>query len=241
MLSNSFTRKVNTQAKWMFLLVILPLYMYCGSIIISAFLKFIIITFSLTLSESTINCYVNLLFDLGMLIIVWLTFKDSMIEQWHDFKQDIKGHLLYGLLIGTALVYGVGIVGGFITLLLGGASTSENQNLIQTIVAAHPFLMSLTTVVFAPLLEETIFRGIVFGWVYEINPKLAHLVSAFVFGFVHVMISVLSGNISEWIQIFSYFFMGAALSYLYEKRNNIYVPILSHAMNNFIAMLLMIF
>ena len=65
--------------------------------------------------------------------------------------------------------------------------------------------------------------------------------SAFVFGFVHVMISVLSGNISEWIQIFSYFFMGAALSYLYEKRNNIYVPILSHAMNNFIAMLLMIF
>ena len=183
MLSNSFTRKVNTQAKWMFLLVILPLYMYCGSIIISAFLKFIIITFSLTLSESTINCYVNLLFDLGMLIIVWLTFKDSMIEQWHDFKQDIKGHLLYGLLIGTALVYGVGIVGGFITLLLGGASTSENQNLIQTIVAAHPFLMSLTTVVFAPLLEEMIFRGIVFGWVYEINPKLAHLVSAFVFGF----------------------------------------------------------
>ena len=64
------------------------------------------------------------------------------------------------------MVYGVGIVGGFITLLLGGASTSENQNLIQTIVAAHPFLMSLTTVVFAPLLEEMIFRGIVFGWVF---------------------------------------------------------------------------
>ena len=53
------------------------------------------------------------------------------------------------------------------------------------------------------------------------------------------MMAILSGNISEWVQIFSYFFMGFVLSYLYEKKNNIYVPILAHMSNNFISVILM--
>ena len=33
--------------------------------------------------------------------------------------------------------------------------------------------------------------------------------------------------------------MGFVLSYLYEKKNNIYVPILAHMSNNFISVILM--
>lgn len=241
MFNSSFTRKIPLQTKWLFVLVILPLYMYCASLIGSAAIKFVILNFSVTLDEVTINAYLNAIVDLGMLVIVWWILKDTMIQQWHDFKKDIKGNLIYGCLIGTGLLYALGIVGALITLFLGGESSSENQALIETIASAHPLIMSVSAVLFAPVLEEMIFRCVVFGWVYEISPKLAHLVSGFVFGFVHVMMSVLSGNIAEWIQIFSYFFMGIALSYLYEKKNNIYVPICAHAVNNLISMLLTIF
>lgn len=232
-----FTRKISTQTKWLFVFVILPLYLFFGSIIGSALLKFVLVTFSIQMDYYSINCYLNVVVDLGLLIVVFLVFKDQMIKQWKEFKNDLQGNLLYGFVVGPVFIYAVGILGGLITIILGGANTSENQALIESITQVQPFLMMMTTIVFAPVLEEMIFRGIVFGWTYERNPKIAHIVSAFVFGFVHVMNAVLSGQISEWIQIFSYFFMGLALSYLYAKKNNIYVPILSHAMNNLISMI----
>ena len=40
MFNQHFTRRVPTQAKWMFVLVILPLYVYCGSLILSALFNF---------------------------------------------------------------------------------------------------------------------------------------------------------------------------------------------------------
>lgn len=240
MLNNLFTRKVPSQVKWMFVFMILPLYFYCSSIIGSALIKFLMLTFSWSMDYNTVNCYLNFIVDLGMLIVVGFIMKDMLIEQWYDFKHDLKGHLLYGCIIGTVLIYLFGLIGGILTLLLGGQSTSENQQLIETITMSHPMMMIFTSVVLAPFLEECIFRGIVFGWVYELSPRLAHLVSAFIFGFIHVMMAILAGNIAEWVQIFSYFFMGIALSYLYEKRNNIYVPVLAHAMNNLISMLIIL-
>ena len=241
MFNHSFTRKVSTQTKLMAVFLILPLYVFCGPLIGNALLKFAIVTFSVNMDYATANTYLNFIVDLGMLLVVGWILKDTMIEQWHDFKKNIKDNLIYGCLIGMAILYGLALIGGFITMMLGGHSSSENQVLLETITNAHPLIMIITTVIFAPILEEMIFRGIVFGWFYELNPKLAYLVSGFIFGFIHVMISILSGNISEWVQIFGYFFMGVGLCYLYEKRDNIYVPILAHATNNLIAMITMIF
>lgn len=236
-----FTRKVPSQAKWLCLLTVLPLYFIGSSLIGTALLKFVIITFSLHLDEMAINAYLNLIVDLGMLLYVVWILKDSLKQQLHDFKKDIKKNLLYGCIIGVLFIYGVGFLGNIISALLGATTDSQNQVLITTMARAYPVMMFISTVILAPILEEIIFRGMIFGWLYEVNPKLAHFISAFIFGFVHVMIAMMSGNISEFIQIFSYFFMGFALSYLYEKRNNIYVPILAHTMNNLISMVLIIF
>lgn len=236
-----FTRKIPSQAKLLCLLTVIPLYFFGGSLIGNAVLKFVLITFSLDLEITTMNAYLNFFVDLAMAIYVVWVLKDSLIEQWCDFKKDMKGHIIYGCLIGVALIYGVGLIGGLITMILGGAINSENQALINTITVAHPIVMTITTVILAPILEEVVFRGMIFGWLYEINPKLAHFISAFIFGFIHVMLAIMNGNVGEWVQIFSYFFMGFVLSYLYEKRNNIYVPILTHSMNNLISMLLILF
>lgn len=234
----SFTRKIPTQVKWLFVLLVIPLYMYCGSLIITAFLKFIIITFSLDLDLNAINAYLNLIFDLGMLILLWWMLKDTMKQQWIDFKKDIKQNMIYSLVLGTVLLYVASFIGGIITLALGGGVSSENQQAISQIVQSYPIVMIITTVIFAPILEEMIFRGIVFGWLYEFHPKLAHILSGFLFGFMHIMTAVLAGSFSEWTQIFSYFFMGVVLSFLYEKRNNIYVPIGAHILNNLISIVL---
>ena len=236
-----FTRRIDNQTKWLFALIILPLYIYLSSMIGSAIIKLIFSVFSLKTDYYTLTCLLNFVVDLGMMIVVFFIFKDQMLSQWKDFKKNWSSHLFYGLIVGTALIYLAGICGGMLTLALGGAQTSENQALIEAIMDVQPILMMIPTVIFAPILEEMIFRGIIFGWAYELSPKIAHILSAFIFGFVHIMSAVMSGQISEWIQIFSYFFMGIALSFLYEKKNNIYVPILSHAVNNLISVLLILF
>lgn len=240
MKTSTFTRKISAQTKWMFLLVLLPLYVYCASLIGSALIKLILTVLSTKLSYETINCWLNVIVDGGMLILVGWVMKDLMKKQLIDFKQNWQKYLLYGIVLGTGCLLVAEIFGGTITSLFGGENTSSNQELINTLTDAHPALMILTSVFLAPILEEMMFRGIVFSWLYEVNPYFAHLVSAFLFGFVHIMSSVLSGNMFEWVQIFSYFFMGIVLSVLYEKTNNIYVPILTHATNNLISMILLL-
>lgn len=236
-----FTRKLSRQTKLMMLLVFVPLYFFCGSIIASAIIKFCIVQFSLTVSETTAIAYLNLIADtLFAVIVIWI-FKDSLIEQMKDFLKDKKENLLYGCVIGFAMLFGASIIGGLISILLGAKTDSQNQILIESLANAHPIIIVVTSVILAPIVEELLFRGTLFGWLYELHPIVAHVLSAFLFGFLHIMDSVLSGNIQEWIQIFAYLFMGGVLSFLYEKRNNIYVPILSHMMNNLVSMLLIFF
>lgn len=236
-----FTRKISTQTKWLTLLTVLPLYIFGGSLIGNAILKFSIIHFSLKADANTLNAILNLIVDFFMMLYVIWIFKDSLIKQWKDFKKNIAQNIFYGLLIGEAMLYGVGIVGGLITLLLGGDQTSVNQEFISKITIAHPMIMMITTVVFAPVLEEIVFRGLVFSWLYEWHPKVAHFISSLFFGFVHVMLAMMSGNVGEWVQIFAYFFKGFVLSYLYEKRNNIFVPMLTHCVNNLISMIIILY
>lgn len=238
---NVFTRKINRETKWLVILTVIPLYMFGGSLIGNALLKYMIIHFSLNLDLNTMNAYLNFFVDLGMFLFAAYIFKESLKEQFIDFKNNLKDNLLYGCIIGLACLYLVGIIGGIITMVLGGADQSENQNLINSIAVVHPIIMFFTTVILAPMLEEIVFRGMIFGWLYELNPKIAHLFSAFLFGFVHIMISVINGNMAEWVQIFSYFFMGFVLSWLYEKKNNIFVPMLTHSMNNLISMIAILF
>ena len=149
MFNQYFSRKISLQIKWMFLLIIVPLYFYCSSVIGTAILKFLVIQFSFQWDYITLNTYLNFLVDSVMLILVGWIMKDTMIEQWKDFKKNLKDNVIYGALIGTALIYVVGILGGMITLMLGGSSNSENQQMIETIMNVHPLLMAITTIFFA--------------------------------------------------------------------------------------------
>ena len=90
MFNQHFTRRVPTQAKWMFVLVILPLYVYCGSLILSALFKFVIIQFQLEFDYNQLNAYLNLIFDVFLLGLAGWLLKDSMLEQWRDFKKNLK-------------------------------------------------------------------------------------------------------------------------------------------------------
>ena len=233
-----FNRKLTLQMKLMVLLVVLPFYFFCGSIIVSALLKFIAVELGVVLHENTATALLNVMLD-GILVVISLfIFKDSLKEQFKDFNLHFKDNLIYAFIKGPLIVYGCSFIGGILSYAFQGNVTSENQALLEVLISEHFVLMVFASVVLAPIFEELLFRGTVFAWFYEYNSVLAHILSGFIFGFVHVMNAVLSGNVGELVQVFSYFFMGVGLSFLYEKTNNIYVPMITHALNNLIAVLM---
>lgn len=90
----------------------------------------------------------------------------------------------------------------------------------------------LSTVVFAPLFEEVIFRGVIFGSVRSRHGVIAALlISSLCFGLAHGVPS----------QIVATFIIGLILGYAYLRSGSLITSMTLHALNNALAMLLIMF
>lgn len=157
-----------------------------------------------------------------------------------DLKRYRFNYLLNTLLIigGAILIYFVGVAQVKIYELLGIEGESSNQALIETLINSEMRpLMFIMVVFFAPVLEELIFRKLLIGYLTQKlrwSLPVASLISVFSFALIHVI-----ADPSSYIFIFQYLTLSAiiTLSYVFSK-NNIYVPIGVHLINNLLAYLL---
>ena len=114
--------------------------------------------------------------------------------------------------------------------------------------------MVITTIVFAPFVEELIFRKVLCEVIEQkkyLPSWFIIILSGFLFASIHVIIPMISaligGNgiwsaLSEFLYIIPYLTMGIALSFVYYRSNkNIWVVITIHAINNLFALLIMLF
>jgi membrane protease YdiL (CAAX protease family) len=189
------------------------------------------------------NVYLNLAIGIISLIMVFVFFKEFLVENFTAFKQTFLEDTIWSCSIGIGLVYGMAFVSNIIVmtlLALFGAKQmdSTNQQLVEQLLNVAPSLMLFQAVVLAPVLEEVLYRGLIFRTFYSYHKNIAHIVSAFLFGFSHIYSGLFSGDVTQMIHIIPYMTMGFVFSYAYEKRKNICVPILMHMLNNLIATLL---
>lgn len=189
-----------------------------------------------------LNAYLNVVVDGIYLFIALLMFKDMFLQFLKGFKEQILPVLPKFILKWYGIILLGSFAGNLIITLFNGASQSANQSGIETIFGAYPIPIFIATVLFAPIVEEIVFRYIIFRIIRKRYIILSHLISAFLFGFIHVSSQVLIyHNFSELIQIFPYFFMGLVFSLSYEKNKTIAAPITLHFLNNLIATLLIFF
>lgn len=84
----------------------------------------------------------------------------------------------------------------------------------------------INTIIIGPILEELLFRGIVFNQLLEFNSeKKALIITTVIFAIMH-------GNLLTMIYTF---IMGYILNILYVKQKNLKVPILFHITINFVS------
>jgi hypothetical protein len=89
---------------------------------------------------------------------------------------------------------------------------------------SHYYLLAIIVVcVIAPISEETIFRGFIYGWLHRWGPAvLAVPLSAIIFAAVH----------QQLVLILPLFFVGLVLASLYQGSRSVLPGVLTHALFN---------
>ena len=126
-----------------------------------------------------------------------------------------------------------------ISSFLGHANTSSNQLLFESLLDKGLILMIIQSVILAPIVEEVIFRGLIFRTLRDYNKYMAHFVSALCFGFIHIYSGLFAGDLTQLFYLLSYGGSGLAFSYAYEARKTIVAPIIIHMVNNLIAVIVL--
>ncbi|RDI37921.1 CPBP family intramembrane glutamic endopeptidase [Falsibacillus pallidus] len=112
-----------------------------------------------------------------------------------------------------------------IEAMLGIKIGSKNTETIINIIEAAPIVIFVSSVV-GPILEEIVFRKIIFGSLYErFSFFPSALISSLIFGIAHF----------EPIHIILYTAMGFTFAFLYIRTKRIIVPIVAHVTMNTIV------
>ena len=177
--------------------------------------------------------YIAISFYLLMIVLSIIFFKDLLDNNFKMFRTNFKAY--YQNLIGKVGIYylvylGVAMVVAFILR----DATSANQQAGEEL----PILLSVPlAILYAPLVEETIFRGCIRRFIK--NDKVFIIVSGIAFGLVHTIFSE-SSILTAIIQAIPYATMGGFLAYLYVKTNNICTNMAFHAFHNTLAVIVTI-
>lgn len=181
------------------------------------------------LSISNIVLYLSLTTLLTYMLHKYL--KQQLIFTKNNFLQFIK-IVIFGLLGLFAAV----MLATILMDILGVTEGSENQETLNRLIDAALFdrvALIIFSVLFAPFVEEIVFRGAIYGFVEKKSAPLAVIVSGLSFGLIHV----LSG---DFVQIIIYGGLGLVLAYIYYlSKKNIITVITIHMLYNLVVTILL--
>lgn len=178
-----------------------------------------------------INTYTNFLTYLVSFVVVGFFMRDSLVS---DFISVKNKKLFYGLFAGISAVLFWGISILVSNIVANFVGESDNQNMIVGMITqggAIPIFFAV--VVFAPFVEELVYRKAIFKLLEKKHVLISYLVSTIVFVVPH-MISTPIDNIGNWLLLcIPYFVSAILLCLIYHKSNkNFYVVWFVHMINN---------
>ncbi len=143
----------------------------------------------------------------------------------------LLGYCIYAACQGTlSMVYGH---------LVPNLKTPNDDN-IRAIAQSSYSTMAVAAVLLAPITEETLLRGLVFGNLRKKNRIVAYVVTAVLFSGIHIMNYVLTLDLTSlMLNFLLYLLPSVALCVCYEYAGTIWAPILLHMIINALSMWVM--
>lgn len=199
--------------------LIIPILITIASAVISILYKEGLIQFKIS-QDLTMALAVAI----GSLVTLFATvflMKEDILEDVRTRGWITRKEILIAV-VGTFLLFAAQAISVYIETAFGITSNSENTKAITEMIKNYPALF-LFPAIYAPILEEIIFRKFLMGGLkHRFGFWPAILVSSLLFGAVHM----------ELQHLLIYSSMGFVLGYLYHKSGKIAVPILAHGLMN---------
>ncbi len=179
-----------------------------------------------------------LTFSVGTLWLVWRYYA-HLEKAWERFKVNFIENMkllakYYFIAQALNIVISLILEFGF-----GLTASSENQQVVETLLQKTPVLMAIVTTIYAPIIEEIVFRGGLYLGIKEtVGEKAASIISALLFGAVHVIPQLSNGSFVEVLYILPYAMLGYFMVKAVRETNSLFGGIIFHTLNNLIATIL---
>lgn len=173
---------------------------------------------------------VNLIYFAVNFLFVLLIFRNFLRQR---FFGSGFWNFIQSIILGFVLYYAATWAVNELLSLLAGEITMYNNDTVSGLVLSNRYAMLFVTVILAPIIEETLVRGLVFGSLHRTSRLLAYFVSCFLFVFMHSwQYFAIYPVQSVLLSCIPYIPPAIALGWVYEKSSTIWAPITLHALIN---------
>lgn len=145
-------------------------------------------------------------------------------DLWNVVQAVVLGFVFYWVcdwIIDRVLSF---VVPGYTSLVDASISALSNTSY---------YLRLIAIILLAPVIEETLYRGLIFRNIWRKNKVFAYILSMVVFSAVHVLGHIGSHDVTTLALCFlRYLPAGLILAWTYSKADNICAPIVVHSVIN---------
>jgi uncharacterized protein len=179
------------------------------------------------MAYSAVSIWLVLSFTITLIIILFLLRKEMINPvRGEDALSPLES--IFWSIGGIFLSFFAQTVAANIEYWIGIDLGSKNTEQIVDLIKTAPIVIIVTSII-GPILEEIIFRKIIFGVLYKRwNFFIAGLISSLIFAFAH----------GEPEHLLLYSAMGFTFAFLYVKTKRILVPIFAHVSMNTIVVIM---
>ena len=198
-------------------------------IVVYYFLLFTPVSFS----NAALNVIYEILVYLFLMLFSIFVFRKTFTRDFRELSKNFKGYAVlslkyWGLMFLTLIVLNIIKV-----LALGTDSVASNQAILNSLPL---WFVAPIAVIYAPLVEESVFRGSVRRFIK--NDVVFIVVSGLLFGLLHTLSE--TELLPFVINTLIYGAMGAWLAAAYVKTNNMASNMLVHFYQNALSVIVMI-
>ncbi len=175
------------------------------------------------------------LYALSFLVVLITMFR-FLRASFSDFFDNVI-RSLQTVALGYVFYYVMMFAVSLVILLAESGIANPNTEAILQETRLNKNVMIVVAVLFAPIVEESLFRGAVFGSIRQKNRAAAYIVSTLLFAVYHLWQYFYVDGFSWTLALYllQYIPPSIALAWSYERSSSIWSPILIHAFINLLS------
>lgn len=190
--------------------------------------------------DMTMKAMYMLFCDIGFMIILFIIYKNKIIKDFKNYIKNIGSNFEQSFkyyFIGLLVM----IISNLIITFVFSGANAGNEEAVRSMIDAVPVYMIFSVSLYAPFVEELIFRHCIKDCVlcYGDN-KFTKYLYIFISGFIFALLHILGQTTSylDYVYLIPYMSLGLSFASLYSKTDNIFSSISMHALHNTVTVIL---